>query len=122
MSRYKEASQEYRDGVKRRTAHRRLADAPRYLWAKAKRRAEKQGLEFNLDPEDIVIPERCPVLGIPIRPLSKSKNNRATLDKKDPGKGYTKGNVFVISGRANLLKNDATIDELKAIIKYMKKG
>lgn len=120
MSRYSEATPEYRESVKRRMWHRRNANGPKYLWEKAKSRAKKQGLEFNIDPEDLVIADKCPVLGIPMRILSKSRNNRATVDKKDPGKGYTKGNVVVISGRANMLKTDATIDELKAIIKYMK--
>ena len=120
MSRYSEATQEYRDKVKARTRQRRLADSPKYVWDRARLRCQKNGREFNIEIKDIVIPSRCPVLGIPIQPLSKSKAQRATLDRKDPTKGYIKGNVFVISGRANMLKNDATIEEVKAILRYMR--
>ena len=34
--------------------------------------------------------------------------------------GYISGNVRVISKRANLLKKDATIEELMGILNYMK--
>ena len=43
-----------------------------------------------------------------------------TLDRKVNALGYVKGNVFVISHRANRLKQDATADELAAILAYMK--
>ena len=42
-----------------------------------------------------------------------------TLDRIDSNKGYIKENIQVISFKANRLKNNATIDELKCIIKYM---
>lgn len=87
----------------------------------AKHRAKKTGKEFNLVYEDIVIPDVCPVLGIPIS-ITNSKGFRdssPTLDRKDSSKGYTKGNVFVISWRANKLKSDATVEEMEAIIRYM---
>lgn len=43
--------------------------------------------------------------------------NYATLDKIDPSKGYTVGNVQIISSRANTIKNDASLEELKTIVK-----
>ncbi len=36
-----------------------------------------------------------------------------------PSKGYVKGNVRWISRRANRIKSDASIDEIKKILKYM---
>lgn len=83
------------------------------LLTTVKTRAKQQGLPFNLTIHDISIPERCPVLGIELR-----KNNRSfadsspSLDKIIPSKGYIKGNVVIISNRANCIKRDATVDEL----------
>ena len=34
--------------------------------------------------------------------------------------GYTKENIWVISSRANLLKNDASIQELELLVKNLK--
>lgn len=92
------------------------------LWS-ARARAKKRGLKFNLTVEDVVIPDACPVLGIPIihylgngdgarRPESPS------LDRINNDLGYVKGNVIVISWRANRLKNDATLEELRAIVGF----
>lgn len=38
-----------------------------------------------------------------------------SLDRIDSSKGYIKGNVWVISLRANRIKNDSTPDELRLI-------
>ena len=81
------------------------------LWAAAKERADKYGIDFNIDVEDIVIPEVCPVLGIPIN-ISLGRGRRQpdspSLDKFYPEKGYVKGNIQVISWRANRIKSDGT--------------
>lgn len=45
--------------------------------------------------------------------------HKAELDRLVPSKGYIKGNVRWISSRAKRLKSDASIDELKKILKYM---
>lgn len=43
-----------------------------------------------------------------------------SLDRVIPELGYVPGNVIVISWRANNLKRDATIEELEAVIAYMR--
>ena len=63
----------------------------------------------------------CPLLGVPLQ-YEKFEGNRcpdnyATLDRIDSSKGYEEGNVIVISFRANSLKNSATIEEMKTIVK-----
>jgi hypothetical protein len=84
----------------------------------ARDRARKLNLPFDIEATDIIIPDVCPWLGIP---LYKSKGrgrphpNTPTLDRLVPSKGYVKGNVIVISYRANRLKSDATSDELRLI-------
>jgi hypothetical protein len=43
------------------------------------------------------------------------------IGKLDPEKGYIKGNVWVISNRANTLKNDASLQELELLVENLKK-
>lgn len=87
----------------------------------AKKRAKEKGLEFNLfdDIEKLKPPKYCPVLGIKLNILSDNINESPSLDRLDNTKGYTVDNVRIISTRANLLKKDATLEEMKAIVKYM---
>jgi hypothetical protein len=95
-----------------------------YLLA-AKRRAKTLGVSFNLTEEDIVFPDMCPALGIPII-LDKTSgprvrtDNTPSLDRIIPELGYTKGNVEIVSWRANRLKNDAKLYELEKLVAYMK--
>jgi len=84
----------------------------KYMLSRAKIRAKQRGLEFNIDLSDIIIPDKCPLLGIPLVHMGENKHQIPTLDRIDSTKGYIKGNVMVISWRANLLKNDATAGEL----------
>lgn len=93
----------------------------------ARRRAVKRGLEFDLEISDIIIPEICPVLGIPLfRGYAEGKRtpgpNSPSLDRFDSTKGYTKGNVKVISWQANRIKSDATARELELVLNYVRKS
>lgn len=92
-----------------------------YLLTKAKRRAKLKGLEFNLTAEDIKVPTHCPVLGIPLYRGSKGSFNSPTVDRVKPELGYVKGNIVVISWRANMLKKDATIEELILLAKFYRR-
>lgn len=87
----------------------------------ARYRARKAGIPFNLTLEDIIIPDECPVLGIPIRHRDGGKHgddNSPQLDRIVPSFGYVKGNVMVISGRANRIKSDATYEELEVLTAF----
>lgn len=86
-----------------------------------KSRAKRLGLEFNLDIEDIIFPDVCPILGIPIfLTEGKVNKNSPSIDRIDNGKGYTKDNVRVISYRANILKSDMTLEQVGNLLAYMK--
>ena len=75
----------------------------------AKKRAKKERIPFNLLPEDIELPDVCPVLGFPLKIGSKGMSPESpTLDKIIPSLGYVKGNVRVISWLANKIKGDQT--------------
>jgi hypothetical protein len=70
-----------------------------------------------LKKSDIVIPACCPLLGIPLFQMrGRAGPNSPSLDRIDPTKGYVPGNVWVISWRANQIKPDATLQELKQIV------
>lgn len=99
----------------------RNANPKKRLLAAARSRAKKQGLTFDIGPEDIELPILCPVLGTPISYENNRRgyvDNAPSIDRFDNNKGYEKGNVAVISWRANNLKRDATLDELQKIIKW----
>ena len=90
------------------------------MLARCKYRAKRNGWEFNLTREDIQIPALCPVLKIPISPGVSGKKggtpNSPSIDRINPKAGYVRGNVRVISNRANTLKCDATVAELEAVL------
>ena len=92
------------------------------ILTRAKSRAKQNNIPFNLELTDIVIPETCPLLGIPIeiQPKKGYHPNSPSLDKIIPEKGYIKGNVWVISNRANTLKNDASLQELELLVENLK--
>jgi hypothetical protein len=72
------------------------------------------GYNFNITVEDIVIPEYCPYLNIKLStdPKDMNEDNYYSGDRIDSSKGYTKGNVQVISLLANKMKNKATQEQL----------
>lgn len=90
------------------------------MLASAKVRAKKLRLPFDIEAADIEIPEFCPVLGMPLAmgtgqgPVDASPS----LDRIIPERGYVRGNVRVISFRANALKRDGTPEELLRVAEY----
>ena len=77
-------------------------------------------MPFNLEHGDILIPEFCPVLGFK---MSHSKRNESkdyspTVDRIIPELGYVRGNIVVVSGRANQIKSNATVDELERVAAF----
>lgn len=92
-----------------------------HMLARIKTRAKLKGLAFDLTAEDIHIPKRCPILGIRLEVSSgTATDNSPELDRIDNRKGYVRGNVHVISRRANRIKNDATLAELEKIASYLR--
>lgn len=95
----------------------------KYLYWQVKGRALRGGLPFNLEPEDLVIPDVCPVLGIPLFRNTGGKRptaNSPSVDRIIPELGYVKGNIQVISQRANVMKNDASPDELRKFAEWVR--
>jgi hypothetical protein len=91
-----------------------------------KRRSKTYGCDGSITAQDVVIPEYCPVLGIKLYPSVgngvKTLNNfyhSPSIDRIDSRKGYSKENIQVISFRANCLKRDASLWEIRALVSYM---
>jgi hypothetical protein len=122
------------------TRCRKCLDKRKYAYAKAnpvmtqtcamvgdaRRRAKLKCLEFNIDREYIrsLVVSHCPVFGIPLEWSCRREESRKmplenspSLDRIDPTKGYVKGNVWIISNKANMIKNNATHEELKVVAK-----
>jgi hypothetical protein len=98
----------------------------RHTLGQAKRRAIEKGLEFSITMDDLLpVPTVCPVLGITINYEGNNGqrgfvNDSPSIDRIDSSLGYVKGNVQLICWRANRIKSDATIEELQALLNFMK--
>lgn len=82
----------------------------------ARSRAKKHGMEFTIREADILIPDTCPYLGVPLTHAygEGRVQSNASLDRIDSALGYVPGNVQVISDLANRMKQDATPAQLLA--------
>jgi hypothetical protein len=70
----------------------------------------------------LIAPKQCPVFGWELKYGGGQKSKQSpSLDKIDPHKGYTKDNVQIISLLANLMKSQATPDELKLFAQWVTK-
>lgn len=84
----------------------------------AKRRAKRGGFDctitsgFVWDLFDNT--KTCPLLGIPIKCNGRkgSRDSSPSLDRIDPTQGYTEKNTWLVSQRANRIKNNATASEI----------
>ena len=52
-----------------------------------------------------------------------SKNNDLTpsIDRINPKKGYVKENIIVVSMKANRIKTDATVEEIRKVADFYEK-
>lgn len=82
---------------------------------RTKDRATRKGIEYSLVKEDLILPEKCPILDIPLEftyGLAYPLPNSPSIDRKDNTKGYTKDNVWVVSFLANTMKSSANKEQL----------
>ena len=89
----------------------------------AKARAKKDGAEFTLTQDTFKPQSHCRAFGeveFDFNGNPKNKDRSMSIDRIDPTKGYTPDNVWLICWRANRIKNDATLEELEAIVKALK--
>lgn len=108
--------------VRRRENARRRADPRKHLWKVAKARAAERDIEFTIEPSDVPeIPTLCPILLVPLTETAHGLAGRATapsLDRIDPQFGYIPGNLQILSWRANVLKGDATPEDIEKLYRW----
>jgi hypothetical protein len=95
-------------------------DKRKVLYNAAKKRAKDKNLEFSITLNDIVLPKKCPILNIQLEfNEGKAKDNSYSIDRINNQKGYIKGNIQIISFKANTIKSNASLQEIKMIYEYM---
>lgn len=116
LKKWKEDNKEYFRNYMKEYQRKHFKENPhKYIYWSAKGRAKKLNLPFDLDFNDTIPPSYCPILGIELKRNTGGKSysgNSPSVDRIDPSKGYVKGNIQVISQRANVMKNDASPEEL----------
>ena len=89
----------------------------------AKHRAKRDGRDFAIGLDDLPMPAVCPLLGIDlVYGGTKRSAGSPTIDRLDSRFGYTPENVWVISERANRIKNNATVEELEKIAEGIRRA
>lgn len=92
-----------------------------YLLARLKNQAKTKGVPFDLSREDIFLPEHCPILGVKLSPIVSARSeNSPEVDRVIPALGYVRGNVAVISARANRMKDNGSAQEHERIAAWMR--
>jgi hypothetical protein len=77
---------------------------------------------WDVEFEDIYFPLICPVLGVKLDYSGKEGGRSEfapSFDRLDPTLGYVRGNVVIMSWRANRLKNDGTAEEHRALADFL---
>lgn len=124
LKRWKKNNPERNKEITKRSLEKQRREHPeKHILMRVKTRAKSRGIDFDLEVSDIIIPETCPILGIPIvafPPNGLGEPGCASVDRIDPSKGYIKGNIQIISGEANRIKNNCYKPEVfRAIADYI---
>lgn len=113
---------EFKAEFRKKVSKYRRADYRPDMLARAKRRAEDLSLPFDLTKDDVPLTTHCPVFGFAFEPgRGKVCMTTPTLDRIIPELGYVKGNVIVVSFKANLIKSSATPEEIMKVAKFYRR-
>ena len=85
-----------------------------FLLSSSKRRAKTTNVEHTISLADIIIPDTCPYLEVPLTRTHGQGQlpTNASIDRIDSSKGYIKGNIQIISRLANTMKSNSTEEQL----------
>lgn len=107
---------EYRISHNKKKMEKYWEEREKHIYYSTRSTAKIKNIPFNIEKEDIIIPEYCPLLNVK---LDKGRYS-PSIDKIIPELGYIKGNVRIISKKANTMKNDGSINELLEFAKNIK--
>lgn len=111
---YKAAKRKRRQQTKRQS--------PQKVWAnesilRLRKRARAKQMECTISRDWLLdnLPGRCPLLKEAFWFDDKPNDYTPTVDRIDPTQGYTEENCWIISAKANRIKNDATLAEIEQV-------
>lgn len=114
---YYENPVKYRNKQKELRQFQKDANQNYYIWYMIKTRAKRKNISFDIEVEDIIVPNECPILKIPLH--YECRENTPSMDRIDNSKGYIKGNIQIVSYKANTMKNSASPKELTEFAKWI---
>ncbi len=90
------------------------------ILANSRARAKKKNMEHNIQLKDLydLYDGICPVLGIP---YEDGGDYVVSIDRIYSDQGYVKGNIILMSWRANRIKFNATKQELTQLLNFLDK-
>ena len=98
----------------------------REVYNSLKASAKKRNIPFTLtlsELNNLTFPISCPILGIPLRyNRGRAQDDSVSIDRIDSKRGYEIDNIVVVSWRANRLKNNASVEDLKRISQFYEDG
>lgn len=108
------------DYMRERMRIKRRDDPVPLMISRLRLKCKKLNLDFNLTNDDVTIPKLCPALGIELKPAvgGKIHDGSPTIDRINLNKGYVKGNVIVVSHKANRIKSNATPSEILKVAQF----
>lgn len=113
---------------KRKAKHReKVAASPeKYLYLRTRQNARQRGAPIDMTYDEFLIeiggkmPEFCPVLGLKLDTAATWNSGcLPTIDRFDSARSYERGNISIISWRANAIKRDGTADEHRRVADWM---
>jgi hypothetical protein len=90
----------------------------------SKRRAREQGVLHTINASYLqsIWPANnsCPVFNIPftISKKGESRDCSPSLDRIIPNLGYVQGNVVIVSLKANRMKNNGSLEDLRKVLHF----
>lgn len=91
-------------------------------YSRKKQNTKKTKWGWDIEIGDIQWNLKCPILGMDLDYFTDERQeNSPSFDRIDCTKGYVKGNVQIISWRANRIKNDGTAEEHEKIAAFMRR-
>lgn len=95
----------------------------RHKFARKHANATRVGYSWTVTFGELTWPTHCPVLGLELDYFAENRQeNSPSFDRLDSNIGYDKGNVVIVSWRANRIKNDGTAEEHRKIADYLDKS